>query len=166
MGRRAILTYRNILCAKRTWCRCGSSSPPGGHSRDCFCKRSFWVLASYGNKGGEVILLRRMRLVLRVSVVMGAILIVSALPAAAHGFGPAFYCDRGTLNNCTDTSDPALAGDTFSCEGTAGDTLSCTNRTTGESSPYCVFLGHVSGTNRDSYLCGPEPASEQGAPQR
>src|SRR5919205_3185539 len=109
--------------------------------------------------------MRRIRVVLRLSVVMGAILIVSTLPATAHGFGPAVYCNAGTLNNCTDTSDPALAEDAFSCEGKADDTVSCTNRVTGESSPYCVFLGHVSGTNRDSYLCGPEPAPREVAPQ-
>ena len=84
-----------------------------------------------------------------------------ALPAAAHGFGPVFYCDAGTLNNCTDTIDAASAEDTFSCEGKAGDTASCTNRRTDEASPYCVFEGRVSGTERDSYLCGPAPGEQQ-----
>ena len=83
------------------------------------------------------------------------------LPAAAHGFGPVFYCDAGTLNNCTDTIDAASADDTFSCEGKVGDTASCTNRRTGEASPYCVFEGRVSGTERDSYLCGPAPGEQQ-----
>ena len=85
------------------------------------------------------------------------ILAVSALPAAADSFGPAFFCDAGTLNNCTDTSDPALAEDTFSCGGTAGDVASCTNQRTGESSPYCPFMGEETSKNRDAYLCGPQP---------
>ena len=95
--------------------------------------------------------------VLLVALALLLVLAASALPAAAHGGGPLFYCDAGTLNNCTDTSDPALSGDFFECEGTVGDVASCTSQKTGELSPYCVFLGHVSGTDRDSYLCGPEP---------
>lgn len=84
-----------------------------------------------------------------------------AHPVLAHGFGPVFYCDAGTLSNCTDTIDVASAEDTFSCEGEAGEAASCTNRRTGEASPYCVFEGHVSGTERDSYLCGPAPGEQQ-----
>ncbi len=95
--------------------------------------------------------------VLLVALALLLVLATSALPAAAHGGGPLFYCDAGTLNHCTDTSDPALSGDFFECEGTAGDVASCTSQRTDELSPYCVFLGHVSGTDRDSYLCGPEP---------
>ena len=99
--------------------------------------------------------------VLLVMLALPLVLALSALPAAAHGFGPVFYCDAGTLNNCTDTVDVASAEDTFSCEGKAGDTVSCTNRRTGEASPYCVFEGRVSGTERDSYLCGPAPGEQQ-----
>jgi hypothetical protein len=95
-------------------------------------------------------------------LVMALVMAAFALPVAAHGFGPVFYCDAGTLNNCTDAVDVASAEDTFSCEGTAGDAASCTNRRTGEASPYCVFQGHVSGTERDSYLCGPAPGEQQG----
>src|SRR5919205_4148051 len=83
------------------------------------------------------------------------ILAISALPATADSFGPAFFCDAGTLNNCTDTSNPALAEDTFSCGGTAGSVASCTNQITGESSPYCPFMGEESSKNRDVYMCGP-----------
>jgi hypothetical protein len=100
--------------------------------------------------------------VLLVMLALPLVLALSALPAAAHGFGPVFYCDAGTLNNCTDTVDVASAEDTFSCEGTAGDSASCTNQRTGEASPYCVFEGRVSGTERDSYLCGPAPGQQQG----
>jgi hypothetical protein len=96
------------------------------------------------------------------ALVMALVMAAFALPVAAHGFGPVFYCDTGTLNNCTDAVDVASAEDTFSCEGTAGDAASCTNRRTGEASPYCVFQGHVSGTERDSYLCGPAPGEQQG----
>src|ERR687890_2671143 len=85
-----------------------------------------------------------------------------ALPAAAHGFGPVFYFDAGTLKNCTDTIDVASAEDTFSCEGKTGDIVSCTNQKTGEASPYCVYEGLVSGMERDSYLCGPAPGQQQG----
>ena len=96
-----------------------------------------------------------------VALVMPLVLAAFALPVTAHGFGPVFYCDAGTLNNCTDTIDVATAEDTFNCEGTAGEAASCTNQRTGEALPYCVFQGHVSGTERDSYLCGPAPAQQQ-----
>ena len=96
------------------------------------------------------------------ALVMALVLAAFALPTAAHGFGPVFYCDAGTLNNCTDTIDVALAEDTFSCEGKTGDIVSCTNQKTGEASPYCVYEGLVSGTERDSYLCGPAPGQQQG----
>ena len=92
-------------------------------------------------------------------------LAASTLPAAAHGGGSVFYCDAGTLNNCTDTTDPASSDDFFKCEGQAGDVVSCTDQTTGEALPYCVFLGQVSGTERDSYLCGPEPTQGEGTHQ-
>jgi hypothetical protein len=94
-------------------------------------------------------------------LVMSAVLSAFALPAVAHGFGPVLYCDAGTLQNCTDTTDAASAQDAFSCEGTAGDAASCTNQISGEASPYCAFMGHVSGTDRDSYLCGPAPGQQQ-----
>jgi hypothetical protein len=92
------------------------------------------------------------------ALVLMLILATSALPAAANALGPAFFCDAQAFSNCTDTSNPALAEDTFSCEGTMRDVASCTNLLTGESAPYCVFMGEdmaegVS-TNRDSYLCG------------
>ena len=93
-------------------------------------------------------------------LVMSVVFATFALPAAAHGFGPVLYCDAGTLQNCTDTTDAAIAGDAFSCEGTVGENASCTNQRSGEASPYCVFMGHVSGTNRDSYLCGPAPTGQ------
>jgi hypothetical protein len=99
--------------------------------------------------------------VLLVTLALLLTLAVSALPAAADAFGPAFFCDAQAFSNCTDTSNPALAEDTFSCEGTVHDIASCTNLLTGESAPYCVFMGEdmaegVS-TNRDAYLCGGSP---------
>ena len=94
-------------------------------------------------------------------LVMSAVLAAFALPAAAHGFGPVLYCDAGTLQNCTDTTDAGTSQDIFSCDGTAGDAASCTHRRSGETSPYCAFMGHVSGTDRDSYLCGPAPGEQQ-----
>src|SRR5918993_2438595 len=97
------------------------------------------------------------------ALVLMLILAASALPAAAEAFGPAFFCDAQAFSNCTDTSDLALAEDTFSCEGAVRDVGSCTNQTTGESAPYCVFMGEDmaegGSTNRDAYLCG-------GAPER
>jgi hypothetical protein len=100
------------------------------------------------------------------ALVLMLILSVYTLPAAADDFGPAFFCDAQAFTNCTDTSDPALAEDTFSCEGTVGDVASCTNQITGESAPYCVFMGEDMGeggpTNRDAYLCGaPQDFSNQ-----
>ena len=96
---------------------------------------------------------------LAVMVALLLVLALSALPAAANGFGPAFFCDAQAFSNCTDTSDPALAEDTFSCEGAVRDVGSCTNQATGESAPYCVFMGEDmaegGSTNRDAYLCGP-----------
>ena len=53
------------------------------------------------------------------ALVMALILAAVALPAAAHAFGPVFYCDAGTLNNCTDTVDVASA------EGTERDSYLC-----------------------------------------
>ena len=97
--------------------------------------------------------------VLLVTLALLLTLVVSALPAAADDFGPAFFCDAQAFSNCTDTSDPALAEDTFSCEGAVRDVGSCTNQTTGESAPYCMFMGEDmaegGSTNRDAYLCGP-----------
>jgi hypothetical protein len=96
--------------------------------------------------------------VLLVTLALLLTLAVSALPAAADGFGPAFFCDAQAFSNCTDTSNPALAEDVFSCEGTVRDIAGCTNLITGESAPYCVFMGEdMAGgvsTNRDAYLCG------------
>jgi hypothetical protein len=94
------------------------------------------------------------------------ILTASALPTAAYALGPAIFCDAQAFSNCTDTSDPALAEDTFSCEGVVRDVASCANLLTGESSPYCVFMGEDmaegGSTNRDAYLCGsPESFSNQ-----
>jgi hypothetical protein len=96
--------------------------------------------------------------VFTVAAVMVVLLAASALPAAAEDFGPAFFCDAQAFSNCTDTSNPALAEDAFSCEDAVRDIASCTNLLTGESAPYCVFMGEdmaegVS-TNRDAYLCG------------
>jgi hypothetical protein len=93
-------------------------------------------------------------------LVMSGVLAPFALPAAAHGFGPVPYCDVGTLQNCTNTTNAGTAQDIFSCEGTEGDFASCTNRRSGETSPYCAFMGHVSGTDRDSYLCGSAPGEQ------
>jgi len=101
--------------------------------------------------------------VLLVTLALLLTLAVSALPAAADDFGPAFFCDAQGFTNCTDTSNPALAEDTFSCEGTVRNIASCRNLLTGESAPYCVFMGEDmaegASTNRDAYLCG-------GAPER
>ncbi len=99
-------------------------------------------------------------------LILVLILAASAPPAAADTFGPAFFCDAQSFSNCTDTSNPALAEDTFDCEGAVRDVASCTNLLTGESAPYCVFMGEdmaegVS-TNRDAYLCGaPQDFSDQ-----
>ena len=95
--------------------------------------------------------------VLLVTLALLLTLAVSALPAAAHDFGPAFFCDAQSFSNCTDTSNPTLAEDTFSCEGTVRDIASCRNLLTGESAPYCVFMGEEGSNNRDAYLCGPQP---------
>src|SRR5215203_5563951 len=95
------------------------------------------------------------------ALVLMLILAASALPAAADDFGPAFFCDAQAFSNCTDTSDPALAEDTFSCEGAVRDVASCTNDITGESAPYCAFMGEDmaegASTNRDAYLCAGSP---------
>ena len=102
---------------------------------------------------------RILRRTLLGALVLMLILAASALPAAAEAFGPAFFCDEQAFSNCTDTSNPALAEDTFSCEGAVRDIASCTNQVTGESAPYCVFMGEDmaegASTNRDAYLCGP-----------
>ena len=101
----------------------------------------------------------RIKSVLAVAAVTVAMLAVSSLPAAAEAFGPAFFCDAQALTNCTDTSNPALAEDSFSCEGAPRGVVSCTNQVIGENAPYCVFMGEDTGeqgpTGRDAYLCGP-----------
>src|SRR5215208_4288065 len=89
------------------------------------------------------------------ALVMALILAAVALPAAAHGFGPVFYCDAGTLNNCTDTVDVASGEDNFSRQGNGGGSASCNKPRNGGGSALCVVEGRVSGTERDSYLCGP-----------
>jgi hypothetical protein len=101
---------------------------------------------------------------MRVFLVTLALLVtlaVSALPAAADDFGPAFFCDAQSLTNCTDTNNPALAEDTFSCEGTVRGVANCTNQLTGEIASYCEFMGEdlAEGvpTGRDAYLCGGSP---------
>src|SRR5215213_6948195 len=67
--------------------------------------------------------------------------------------------DPQAFASCTDTSNLALAEDTFSCEGKVRDIASCRNLLTGESAPYCVFMGEDiaegASTNRDAYLWGP-----------
>jgi hypothetical protein len=103
------------------------------------------------------------RRALLVGLVLLQALTVSTLPAAAHGGGPAFYCDAGTLNNCTDTGDVASAEDFFSCEGEAREVVSCTNQTTGERAPYCAFHEYEPAKDQDHYLCGAEPTQEGGA---
>jgi len=99
--------------------------------------------------------------VLLVTLALLLTLAASALPAAADDFGPAFFCDAQSFSNCTDTNNPTLAEDTFSCEGAVRDIASCTNLLTGESAPYCVFMredmAEGVSTNRDAYLCGGSP---------
>ena len=100
----------------------------------------------------------RIRSIFAVAAVAVVILASYAFPAAADAFGPAFFCDAQVFTNCADTSDPALAEDTFSCGGAPRDVANCTNQVTGESAPYCAFMGEDAGeqgpTNRDAYLCG------------
>src|SRR5215207_8342803 len=99
--------------------------------------------------------------VLLVTLALLLTLAVSALPAAADDFGPAFFCDAQGFTKCTDTSNPALAEDNFSCEGTVRDIAICRNLLTGESASYFVFMGEDmadgASTNRDAYLCGGGP---------
>jgi hypothetical protein len=115
---------------------------------------------------GRIISLSSVVALVLVMLALLLVLALSALPAAANGFGPAFFCDAQAFSNCTDTSDPALAEDAFSCEGAVRDVASCTNLLTGESAPYCVFMGEDmaegGSTNRDAYLCGsPEDFSNE-----
>jgi hypothetical protein len=120
-------------------------------------KRGFWVLPPLHYKEGGNIL-RRIRLVLTISLIV-VVLITTALPAAAQGLGPAVFCDEGTFERCTESARLNSSQESFICEGLGRDAASCTNRRTGETSPYCVFMGHESSEGRDAYLCGPRPAS-------
>ena len=99
-------------------------------------------------------------LIFRVCVVMVAMLIASALPAAAQGFGPSIFCDGGTFNGCTDGFRLDSSRASFTCEAAARDVASCTNERTAETFPYCVLLGHEPNEDRDVYLCGPKPESQ------
>jgi hypothetical protein len=97
---------------------------------------------------------RRIR-ILWVTLSFGVVVLAAyALPAGAHSFGPAFYCDAGTLSNCTDAVEANFAEDAFDCEGEARRDASCTNRTTGNSWPYCTFMGNETSKLRDAYMCG------------
>jgi hypothetical protein len=97
---------------------------------------------------------RRIRM-LGITLSFGVVVLAAyALPAVAHSFGPAFYCDAGMLSNCTDTVEADLAEDEFDCEGEARSVVSCTNRTMGNSWPYCKFMGNETGKTRDAYMCG------------
>ena len=99
--------------------------------------------------------MRRIRSSFTLAAVAVAMLVASVLPAGADDFGPTFFCDALAFTNCTDTSNPALADDTFSCEGAPRDVTGCTDRRTGASSPYCAFMGEETSNNGDAYMCGP-----------
>ena len=101
--------------------------------------------------------MKRIRLVLTISGVVVAMLMATALPAAAQGFGPSVACDAGSFSNCTDSAFLNLSKESFTCEGSVRGTAGCTNQRTSEVSPYCVFLGHEPTQDRDLYLCGPQP---------
>jgi hypothetical protein len=101
---------------------------------------------------------RRIR-ILGITLSFGVVVLAAyAIPAVAHNFGPAFFCDAGTLSKCTDTVEANSAEDVFDCEGEARSVVSCTNRTMGNSSwPYCAFMGNETGGEaRDAYMCGTE----------
>src|SRR5919202_1374400 len=93
-----------------------------------------YYLAIVTRRGGNT--LKRIRLVLTISVVMGAMLIATAHPTAAQGFGPSVACNADTLNNCTDSASVGSSKESFICEGKRRDTISCTNRRTSETAPY------------------------------
>lgn len=99
--------------------------------------------------------MRGIRSVPAVAVVVAAMLVASALPAAAQGFGPTVLCKEGTFDECTDNIYLGEAKVFFSCEGTIGEVASCANQ--GETFSYCVFVGHEPTEARDLYLCGPSP---------
>lgn len=107
--------------------------------------------------------MRRVRLILGLSVVMAAMVIITALPTAAQSaaqdFGPSVSCNAGTLEKCTESAFLDSSKESFTCEGKTRDAISCTNRRTSETSPYCVYIGHEPSKDRDLYLCGPEPAT-------
>ena len=101
--------------------------------------------------------MRRVRLILGLSVVMVAMVVTTALPTAAQGFGPSVSCNAGTLEKCTESAFLDSSKESFTCEGMTRDAISCTNRSTSETFPYCVYMGHEPSKERDLYLCGPEP---------
>jgi hypothetical protein len=103
--------------------------------------------------------LRRVRLILGLSVVMAAMVVTTALPTAAQGFGPSVSCNAGTLEKCTESAFLGSSRETFDCKGKTRDVISCTNRRTSETSPYCVCTGHEPREARDLYLCRPEPGT-------
>lgn len=103
-------------------------------------------------------ILRRVRLILSLSVAMAAMVVTTALPAA-QGFGPSVSCNAGTLEECTEGALLDSSKESLACEGKTRDAISCTNRRTSETSPHCVYMGHESREDRDLYLCGPEPGT-------
>jgi hypothetical protein len=104
--------------------------------------------------------LRRVRLILGLSVAMAAMVATTALPTAAQGFGPSVSCNAGTLEECTESAFLDSSKESFACEGKTRDAaISCTNRRAAETFPYCVYMGHEPSEDRDLYLCGPEPGT-------
>lgn len=101
--------------------------------------------------------MRCIRSVPAVVAVVAAMLVASALPAAAQGFGPTVFCKEGTFDECTDNVHLGLSEGFFSCEGTIREAAGCTNQGTAEIFSYCVFAGHEPTEARDLYLCGPSP---------
>ena len=85
--------------------------------------------------------------------------VTTALPTAAQGFGPSVSCDAGTLEKCTEGALLDSSKESFACEGKTRDAISCTNRKTSETSPYWVYMGYEPREDRDLYLCGPEPGT-------
>lgn len=101
--------------------------------------------------------MRCIRSIAAVAVVVAAMLVASALPAAAQGFGPTVFCKEGTFDGCTDNVRLDLSEGFFSCEGTIREAASCANQGTAETFSYCPFVGHEPTEARDIYLCGPPP---------
>src|SRR5215204_1531390 len=95
--------------------------PFNTHTRGAFLR--IWYVGNWlseNTRRGRSSMKSSMR-VLLVTLALPLVLALSALPAAADDFGPAFFCDVLSFNNSTNTINPALVDDALPTVGSVSD---------------------------------------------